>query len=33
MLLRKPIKLSIFAFLLMAVGVGAQDKASEAYPA
>jgi hypothetical protein len=31
MLLRKSIKLSIFAFLLMAVGVGAQDKASEAY--
>jgi hypothetical protein len=31
MLLSKPIRLSVFAFLLMAVGVGAQDKTSEAY--
>ncbi len=31
MLLSKPVKLCIFAFLLIAVGVGAQDKTSEAY--
>jgi hypothetical protein len=33
MLLSNPIKLSIFAFLLLAVGVRAQDKTSEAYSA
>ena len=31
MLLRKSIKLSLFAFLLLAVGVWAQDETSEAY--
>jgi hypothetical protein len=31
MLLSKPIRLSIFAFLLLAVGVLAEDKTSEAY--
>jgi hypothetical protein len=31
MLLSKPIKLSIFAFLLLAVGVWVQDKTSQAY--